>query len=138
VNPFTVGRVRATQPRLRIEARHDQAQTSISDGYVEDYEGNFDWAAPDGEVLAFVNDLERPIATYLYGRRLYETMVFWEGLNTDTDQPAVIRDFAEIWRASCSVAPCELAGCSLMRWERRLRGRRSCPHAGARPDRTRA
>ncbi len=48
------------------------------DGYVEDEEGNFDWAAPDEEVHAFVNDLERPIGTYLYGRRMYETMVYWE------------------------------------------------------------
>jgi len=47
------------------------------DGYVEDEEGRFDWAAPDEEVHAFVNDLERPIGTYLYGRRMYETMVFW-------------------------------------------------------------
>ncbi len=70
------------------------------DGYVEDEAGNFDWAAPDGEVHAFVNDLERPIGTYLYGRRMYETMVFWEGVSTGTDQPAVIRDFAEIWRAA--------------------------------------
>ncbi len=70
------------------------------DGYVEDEEGNFDWAAPDGEVHAFVNDLERPIGTYLYGRRMYETMVFWEGVNTGTDQPAEMRDFAEIWRAA--------------------------------------
>ena len=51
------------------------------DGCVADEEGNFDWAAPDGEVHAFVNDLERPIGTYLYGRRMYETMVFWEGVN---------------------------------------------------------
>jgi dihydrofolate reductase len=70
------------------------------DGYVEDEAGNIDWAAPDGEVHAFVNDLERPIGTYLYGRRMYETMVYWEGVNTGTDQPAVIRDFAEIWRAA--------------------------------------
>ena len=56
------------------------------DGYVEDDEGNFDWAAPDGEVHAFVNDLERPIGTYLYGRRMYETMVFWEDVNTGPDQ----------------------------------------------------
>jgi dihydrofolate reductase len=48
------------------------------DGYVEDEEGRFGWAAPDDEVHAFVNDLERPIGTYLYGRRMYETMVFWE------------------------------------------------------------
>jgi dihydrofolate reductase len=70
------------------------------DGYVEDEEGKFDWAAPDEEVHAFVNDLERPIGTYLYGRRMYETMVFWETVGTGTDQPAVMRDFAEIWRAA--------------------------------------
>ena len=70
------------------------------DGYVEDEAGKFDWAAPDGEVHAFVNDLERPIGTYLYGRRMYETMVFWETVSTGTDQPVVIRDFAEIWRAA--------------------------------------
>jgi dihydrofolate reductase len=76
-----------------------QAIASL-DGYVEDEEGNFDWAAPDGEVHAFVNDLERPIGTYLYGRRMYETMVFWETVDIGADQPAVIRDFAEIWRAA--------------------------------------
>jgi dihydrofolate reductase len=48
------------------------------DGYVADEDGNFDWAAPEEEVHAFVNDLERPIGTYLYGRRMYETMVYWE------------------------------------------------------------
>ena len=53
------------------------AITSL-DGYFEDAEGKFDWAAPDDEVHAFVNELERPIGTYLYGRRMYETMVFWE------------------------------------------------------------
>jgi dihydrofolate reductase len=70
------------------------------DGYVEDDEGRFDWAAPGHEVHSFVNELERPIATYLYGRRMYETMVFWETVSTGTDQPEVIRDFAEIWRAA--------------------------------------
>jgi dihydrofolate reductase len=70
------------------------------DGYVEDDEGKFEWAAPDDEVFAFVNDLERPIGTYLYGRRMYETMVFWETASTGSDQPAVTRDFAEIWRAA--------------------------------------
>ena len=70
------------------------------DGYVEDEQGKFDWAAPDDDVHAFVNDLERPIGTYLYGRRMYETMVFWETLSTGGDQPAVMRDFAEIWRAA--------------------------------------
>ena len=70
------------------------------DGYVEDEEGRFDWAMPDEEVHAFVNDLERPIGTHLYGRRMYETMVFWETVSTEADQPAVIRDFAGIWRAA--------------------------------------
>jgi dihydrofolate reductase len=70
------------------------------DGYVEDEQGRFDWAAPDEEVHAFVNDLERPIGTYLYGRRMYETMVFWETAGTDAGSSAVIRDFAVIWRAA--------------------------------------
>jgi dihydrofolate reductase len=69
------------------------------DGYVEDAEGKFDWAAPGEEVHAFVNELERPIGTHLYGRRMYETMVYWETVST-ADQPTVIRDFAEIWRAA--------------------------------------
>ncbi len=75
------------------------AITSL-DGYVEDAEGKFDWGAPSHEVHAFVNDLERPIGTYLYGRRMYETMVFWETVSTGADQPVVMRDFAEIWRAA--------------------------------------
>ena len=70
------------------------------DGYVEDKHGTFEWAAPDDEVFAFVNDCERPIGTYLYGRRMYETMVYWETAGTSGDQPAVARDFAEIWRAA--------------------------------------
>jgi len=70
------------------------------DGYVEDDQGRFEWAAPDQEVHAFVNDLERPIGVYLYGRRMYETMVFWETVDTGSDEPAVIRDFAQIWRAA--------------------------------------
>ncbi len=69
------------------------------DGYVADEDGNFDWAVPDEEVHAFVNDLERPVGTYLYGRRMYEVMVAWETMNT-TDQPPFMRDFADIWRAA--------------------------------------
>jgi dihydrofolate reductase len=72
------------------------AITSL-DGYVADEDGNFDWAEPDPEVHAFVNDLERPIGTYLYGRRLYEVMVAWE---TITDEQPFIKDYAEIWRAA--------------------------------------
>jgi dihydrofolate reductase len=70
------------------------------DGCVEDKRGSFEWAAPDDEVHAFINDLERPIGTYLYGRRMYETMTYWETVTTGGDQPAVTRDFAEIWRAA--------------------------------------
>jgi dihydrofolate reductase len=73
------------------------------DGYVEDDRGDFEWAAPDHEVHAFVNDLERPIGIYLYGRRMYETMVYWETVDTGGDQPAVSDDFAEIWRAADKV-----------------------------------
>jgi dihydrofolate reductase len=75
------------------------ALTSL-DLYVEDESGTFDWAAPDQEVHAFVNDLERPIGTYLYGRRMYETMVYWETVGTGADQSAASRDFANVWRAA--------------------------------------
>ncbi|MGZ4461386.1 MAG: dihydrofolate reductase family protein, partial [Gaiellaceae bacterium] len=69
------------------------------DGYVADEDGDFDWAVPDEEVHAFVNDLERPVGTYLYGRRMYELMVGWETVAL-AGQPPVARDFAEIWRAA--------------------------------------
>ena len=67
------------------------------DGYISDEQGNFDWAAPDEEVHTFVNDLQRPVGTYLYGRRMYETMAVWETI--EDDHPAM-RDFAGIWRAA--------------------------------------
>ena len=70
------------------------------DGYVADKDGNFDWAAPDEEVHTFVNDLERPIGTYLYGRRMYEVMRYWETAHALTDQSSFIQDFAKIWRAA--------------------------------------
>src|SRR4051795_7472121 len=69
------------------------------DGYVEDEQGGFAWARPDEEVHAFVNELERPIGTYLYGRRLYETMVFWETAST-SGEPVAFRDYAELWRTA--------------------------------------
>ena len=70
------------------------------DGFVADQAGNFDWAAPDDEVHAFVNEMERPIGTYLYGRRMYQVMSYWETASTDADRPAVERDFAAIWQAA--------------------------------------
>jgi dihydrofolate reductase len=69
------------------------------DGYFEDAHGGFGWAEPDEEVHAFVNDLERPVGTYLYGRRMYETMVYWETVDT-AGQSAVYGDYAGIWRAA--------------------------------------
>jgi dihydrofolate reductase len=70
------------------------------DGYVADGDGNFDWAAPDEEVHTYVNDLERQISMYLYGRRMYEVMVYWETAHTVADQPKFVQEFAEIWQAA--------------------------------------
>jgi dihydrofolate reductase len=72
------------------------------DGYVVDASGSFDWAAPGEEVHAFVNDLERPLGSYLYGRRMYETMRVWQTFGTPDQSPA-IQDYAEIWRAADKV-----------------------------------
>ena len=73
------------------------AITSL-DGYIEDATGHFDWAMPDEEVHAFVNDAERPIGTYLYGRRMYETMRYWQSPPpADSD---IERDYASIWQAA--------------------------------------
>ena len=70
------------------------------DGYVADADGNFDWALPDEEVHAFINDLARPFGTHLYGRRMYETMAGWETDPTLADKSPLMRDFAEIWQAA--------------------------------------
>src|SRR4051794_4197401 len=69
------------------------------DGYVNDEDGRFDWSAPDEEVHAFVNDAERPVGTYLYGRRMYDVMAVWQTMSME-GEPAVMRDYAEIWRAA--------------------------------------
>lgn len=76
------------------------------DGYVNDAEGGFDWAAPDPEVHAFVNDLERDVGTYLCGRRLYEVMVYWESAPTapsDDPEDRIAHDYARIWQAADKV-----------------------------------
>jgi dihydrofolate reductase len=71
-----------------------------ADGYVEDAARSFDWAAPDEELHRFVNDLERPVGTYLYGRRMYETMLYWETAHTVPGQPSFVREFTGIWQAA--------------------------------------
>jgi dihydrofolate reductase len=70
------------------------------DGYTADADGHFEWAAPDEEVHAFVNELERPVGTYLYGRGMYETMRYWETAHTLPGQRPVSLDFARIWQAA--------------------------------------
>ena len=73
------------------------ALTSL-DGYIEDEEGGFGWAEPDAELHAFVNDLEAPIGTHLYGRRMYETMAIWQEVGAGPDVPAAEVAFAGLWR----------------------------------------
>jgi dihydrofolate reductase len=68
------------------------------DGYVADEDGRFDWSVPDEEVHAFWNEHERRIGTSLYGRRMYETMRIWESDDWLTSEPAVVREYAAIWR----------------------------------------
>jgi len=70
------------------------------DGYIVDQDGKFDWAVPDEEVHRFINDLERAVGTYLYGRRMYETMAGWETDPSFAAESPFMRDFAEIWQAA--------------------------------------
>lgn len=73
------------------------------DGFLEDESGSFDWSVPDEAVHAFWNEHERGIGTSLYGRRMYETMAVWENDDWVADEPAVVREYAEIWRAGDKV-----------------------------------
>ena len=84
-------------------ARLVYAGITSLDGYTVDADGSFEWAAPDDEVHAFVNDLERGTGTYLYGRRMYETMRFWETDSPDIDGSPVSVDYARLWRAADKV-----------------------------------
>ncbi len=88
---------------LAVVARLIYSAISSLDGYVADADGNFDWAAPDEEVHAFVNDLEREIGTALCGRKMYEVMVAWEHPETFADEHPVTQDFARIWKATDKV-----------------------------------
>jgi dihydrofolate reductase len=81
-------------------ARLIYSAIASADGYVEDAAGHFDWAAPDEELVRFVNDLERPVGCYLYGRRMYETMLYWETAHTVSGQPSSVQEFARIWQAA--------------------------------------
>jgi dihydrofolate reductase len=73
------------------------------DGYVADPEGRFDWAAPDEQVHTYVNDLQRSVATYLYGRRMYDVMTYWENALGVPARPDVEQDFARIWQSADKV-----------------------------------
>ena len=75
------------------------AITSL-DGYIEDTNGAFDWAAPDEEVHRFVNDHMRTAGAYLYGRRMYETMQVWETEPALAADNPITQDFAAIWQAA--------------------------------------
>ena len=81
-------------------ARLIYSAISSLDGFIEDMEGNFDWAAPDEEVHRFINNLERSAGTHLYGRRMYETLIVWETDPNLAAESPLLRDFAEIWQAA--------------------------------------
>src|ERR1035437_9929348 len=101
-----------TEPALRSDHRRPRRLTMAKliyttiaslDGYVADADGKFGWAEPDEEVFRFVNELERPIGIYLFGRRMYEVMVYWETAHTAAGLPPVEREFAAIWRAASKI-----------------------------------
>jgi dihydrofolate reductase len=73
------------------------------DGYIADEDGKFDWAEPDEEVHTFINDLGRPVGTYLLGRRMYEVLAYWDDPPALDEQPSFVQEFAQIWRAADKV-----------------------------------
>ena len=97
--PYWAGQARGRSTETGPMARLNYSAIASLDGYIADEEGKFDWAAPDDDVHAFVNDLERPIGTYLLGRRMYEVMRFWETAPACGDGPPSHHDFAGIWQA---------------------------------------
>src|SRR5918999_2635301 len=88
---------------LRPMAKLIYSTIASLDGYNADEDGNFDWAEPDEEVHRFVNDLERPVGTYLMGRRMYEVMAYWETADTVAGQPDHMLDYARVWQAADKV-----------------------------------
>jgi hypothetical protein len=76
------------------------------DGYVEDDQGRFDWVEPDEEVLSFVNDLEGPVGTYLYGCRMYDTMLYWQTPPIEVSRPPFVQDFTKIWQEAKKIVYC--------------------------------
>jgi dihydrofolate reductase len=91
------------------------------DGYVADEDGKFDWAEPDEEVHAFINDLERPVGTHLLGRRMYEVLAYWDDPPALDEQPSFVQEFAKLWQAADKVVyskTLETARSARMRIER--------------------
>jgi dihydrofolate reductase len=81
-------------------ARLIYSAIASADGYVEDADGGFGWAEPDEELVRFVNELERPVGTYLYGRRMYQTMLYWETAHQLPGQPSYVQEFTRLWQAA--------------------------------------
>jgi dihydrofolate reductase len=108
------------------------------DGYVEDEHGRFDWAAPDEEVHSYINQLESSVGTYLYGRRMYETMIYWETAHSVPDQPQFVLDWARQWQATEKIVYLQdprRAAQQANADRARVRSRRSAAAQGRRPPR---
>jgi dihydrofolate reductase len=84
-------------------ARLIYSTTASLDGYIADEDGKFDWAEPDEEVHTFINDLVRPVGTYLLGRRMYEVLAYWDDPPALDEQPSFVQEFAQIWQGTDKV-----------------------------------